>query len=271
MSFCYDTCMPKGNPETYDFSAFDDSHLRFISKLRSHVRLWYPAIAGIFLISFSGYHLVFFIFGIASFVLCFYLLRWSNITPGDIFARQNGLTRPFMTDGSYYYFLYKEYKEAADSALSKTSATPWGLPMGTGELGITFFNNLDVLVWGRLSKNFPHLVIDATGNDRFFGNNIEREQLPVEQVSLEGDFPQYFRVYMEKGQQILSLQILSPDRMVNLIDKLPRFDLEIKGNHIKLYGVNMQRNSGSMKALLDILRMLDHDLKMDRLNKTKVV
>lgn len=195
------------------------------------------------------------------------LYRLCSQTPGDVFAQQNHLQRPFMKNDSYYYFLYKEYKEAADSTLAKTSAAPWGLPTGDGELAIAFFHNLDVMVWGRLSKNFPHLVIDATGNDRFLGNNINRGELPVEEVSLEGNFPDYFKVYMEKDQEVLSLQILSPDRMTGLIDNLPRFDLEIKGNHLKIYGTNLQHSAQSMRLFMQLLESLNEDLKIDRLDK----
>lgn len=257
----------------YDYSAFDDRKLRRISIIKSHLRyVVLVGLVGLLLLSFGTIHWTLTLAGILcitfAFPLIVFVLR--SQTPGDLFAKQNNLSRPFMKNDSYYYFLYKEYKEAMDSALSKTSAVPWGLPIGNGELGITFLNNLDVLVWGRLSKNFPHLVIDATGNDRFIGNNVDRDELPLERVSLEGDFPEYFKVYMEKDQEVLSLQILSPDRMANMIDKMPKFDIEIKGNHIKVYAVNMQQNSEAMRSFMSILEKLDEDLKINRLNNIKV-
>jgi hypothetical protein len=255
----------------YNFSAFDDGKLNLTSKIRPFIKyLSFVGLAGLVLVS-VGISPVLFTPGILLLIVMLATLyRLCGQTPGDVFAKQNHLKRPFMKNDSYYYFLYKEYREAADSALSKTSAAPWGLPIGKGELAIAFFYNLDVMIWGRLSKNLPHLVIDATGNDRFLGNNIDRKELPLEQVSLEGNFPDYFKVYMEKGQEVLSLQILSPDRMVNLIDDLPKFDLEIKGDHIKIYGVRMQNSSQSMHFLMGVLQSLDVDLKIDRLNKIKI-
>lgn len=259
--------------KNYDYSAFNDRTLLRISIVKSHLKhISLVGLAGILMLAFGAFHWALILGGLLCiiFAVPLILIALRSQTPGDFFAKQNKLSRPFMKKDSYYYFLYKEYKEAMDSALSKTSAAPWGLPIGNGALAIAFFNNLDVLVWGRLSKNFPHLVIDATGNDRFLGNNIDRDELPLEQISLEGDFPKSFKVYMKKGQQVLSLQILSPDRMANLIDDLPKFDIEIKNDHIKVYGVKIQESSATMKSFMNILEKFDEDLKIEHLNKIKV-
>ncbi len=258
----------------YDYTAFDNKKLRILSLIRFHLKqIGLVGVAGLGLLLLGAVSWILISIGLLfiAFSVILFFVGLRGEAPGNVFARQNNLARPFMKNDSYYYFLYKEYKDAMESALTKTGAAAWGLPIGGGELGIAFFNNLDVLVWGRLSKNFPHLVIDATGNDRFLGNNIDRKELPLEELSLEGNFPEYFKVYMQKSQQILSLQILSPDRMVNLIDKMPRFDVEIKGGHIKIYGVNIQNNSQSVRAFMNVLQTLDEDLKIDRLNKIKVV
>jgi hypothetical protein len=255
----------------YDFSAFDNDKLKLASKLNLHLKhLGILGLVVLVLLSIIISPLLFAPGLVALAILLLMLLRLCSQAPGDVFARQNQLRRPFMKTDSYYYFLYEEYKEAMDSALSKRGAVPWGLPVDSGELGIAFFDNLDVLVWGRLSKNFPHLVVDATGNDRFLGNNIDHKQLPIEKVSLEGNFPDYFKVYVERGQEVLSLQILSPDRMAGLIDHMPKFDLEIKGNHIKIYGVKIQQSSESMRAFMKVLQSLHDDLKISRLQDTRV-
>jgi hypothetical protein len=255
----------------YDFSDFDDDKLRLRSKLNLYLKhISILGFVAVILLSVLTSPLLFVPGFMALAILLLMLLRLCSQAPGDVFARQNQLRRPFMKNDSYYYFLYKEYKEAADSALTKQGAAPWGLPIGNGEVGIAFLNNLDVFVWGRLAKNFPQLVIDATGNDRFLDNNINQKKLPVEPIALEGNFPDFFKVYMEKNQEIISLQILSPDRMANLIDIYPYFDLEIKGDHIKLYGVGIQKSAETMQSFMRVLKSLDKDLKIDRLNKIKV-
>lgn len=269
--------MPKedtvvGSAKQYGFSAFDDKSLRRASKIRPLIKYFgFAGLAGLIFVSVSISTLILTPGLVLVVVLLLVLYYLFDRLPGEVFAKQNNLRRPFMKNDSYYYFLYKEYKEAAESALSKKGGVPWGLPIGQGEYAIVFLDNMDIFVWARLAKNFPHIVIDSTGNDRFIGNNIDQPELPIEQVTLEGNFPDYFKVYMEKGQQIISLQILSPDRMASLIDNFAKFDLEIKGNHIKFYGVGLQRNSQGMRFLIDILQMLDEDLKIDRLNKIKVV
>lgn len=258
---CYSVAM-------YDFSAFDSKRLKAFTFLYRHNILL--LFLGIFLL-LAGTRVSFlFVLGSITVVVSGYLaLFGSAAIPGNVFAKSNHLARPFLKRSSNYLFLYEEYKHVKQSALFKGGEVVWGLPVGGGEYGMMFLKNGDVVAWARLSKNFPHLVVDARQNKRAFGNNMQRKKLPVMQLQLEGSFPSYFKVYAERNQQVLALQVLSPDRMAVLIDKFGQFDFEIKDNYLKLYAVNAQKDAASMKNLVATLETWAHDLKIERIDRMK--
>lgn len=73
----------------------------------------------------------------------------------------------------------------------------------------------------------PHLVLDARW-DRFHSRS---SLLPdCEKIKLEGDFPDYFTVMMQKGSSAESLSILSPEIMQQLISLDSTYSLELIGN-----------------------------------------
>lgn len=210
-------------------------------------------LAGIAVIAASG---ALFLFG-SSFIL------------GNVFARRNNLARPFLAESSSYLLLYEEYKKVKHLALFRGRGLAWGVPVHDVEYGIIFLENGDAVVWARLRQDFPHLVIDALGNKRLFTSNIQKENLPPQRVTLEGAFPKYFNVYIERGKQVLALQILSPDRMAMLIKKLRQFDLEIKDGYLKMYVVGVQKSSVYMQSFVALLGDLANDLKIERISKIK--
>jgi hypothetical protein len=73
-----------------------------------------------------------------------------------------------------------------------------------------------------LSKEYPHLYLDSKANGR------ERVLYDASQkVQLEGNFNQYFDLYVPDGSQAGALTVFSPDVMARLIDHGRSFDLEI--------------------------------------------
>lgn len=73
----------------------------------------------------------------------------------------------------------------------------------------------------------PHLVLDARW-DRFHARaNLLTD---CEKIELEGDFPDYFTVFMQKGSSAEALSILSPDVMQRLIELDSTYSLELVGN-----------------------------------------
>ncbi len=253
----------------YNFTDFDSKILHWLSFVYSHLKALFfigviIIIAGIWFKAALALSLF-----IGIFCGGLYLFGGSVI-PGNAFARRNNLSRPFLTRSSNYLFLYEEYKNVKQSALFKDGELVWGLPIHDSEFGLMFLSNGDVVAWARLQQNFPQLVIDATKNSRLIRDNIQKRKLPSQQLHLEGDFPKYFKVYAEADKQVLSLQILSPDLMATLIDKLEQFDFEIKGKHLKIYVVGAQKNQSSMRSLISVLETLAKDLKIERMNKIQI-
>lgn len=93
--------------------------------------------------------------------------------------------------------------------------------------------------WGyvavRLSNLLPHIVLDAEGNNGFFGSNLpiffDRDQ----HLGLEGDFDKYFRLYCPSGYERDALYLFTPDVMVRFIDNAAELDVEIIDDWVYFY------------------------------------
>ncbi|GAA4170178.1 hypothetical protein GCM10022287_07720 [Gryllotalpicola koreensis] len=78
----------------------------------------------------------------------------------------------------------------------------------------------------RLPAPLPHLVLDASSNDR------ARSDLPMrlngaQRLSLEGDFDKTFRLYAPDSYERDALYVLTPDVMAVLVDAAAGFNVEI--------------------------------------------
>lgn len=79
----------------------------------------------------------------------------------------------------------------------------------------------------KLKNNLPNIILDASQNDKFLGTDIPVDfQDFTKEYVLEGHFPDYFRVFAHDAASIETLQLLSPDLMIKLIDQLPNFNME---------------------------------------------
>lgn len=76
-------------------------------------------------------------------------------------------------------------------------------------------------------KRYPHIYLDGKVNGRDDSYSSKQE------VRLEGNFNEYFKLFMPDGSAAGSLTVLSPDIMQLFIDIGKPFDIEIKEN--KLY------------------------------------
>jgi len=78
-----------------------------------------------------------------------------------------------------------------------------------------------------LQNNVPHLVLDS----KFSALQIVGEQ----EISLEGNFQDYFTLYTQEGFHIDALQIFTPDVMSKLLDQEGKYDLELVGSDLYIY------------------------------------
>jgi hypothetical protein len=87
----------------------------------------------------------------------------------------------------------------------------------------------------RLDRAMPHIVLDATGNDRTFGSSIPMPIARDQRLSLEGDFDNHFRLYCPTGYERDALYVMTPDLMALLIDDAGDLDAEIVDDLFYLY------------------------------------
>jgi hypothetical protein len=128
--------------------------------------------------------------------------------------------------------------------------------------GATFFSGIDI----HLPKLLPHIYLDAYQNNRL-GRRPEFVYDKEDQISLEGNFDQYFKAYAPKQHKVLVLSILSPDVLEKLMTCVYKYDIEIIENHVRLIvrGEQVSRNEviqeDLLKAATIVMKEIDHRLK----------
>jgi hypothetical protein len=87
----------------------------------------------------------------------------------------------------------------------------------------------------RLDRALPHLVLDATRNDRTFGSSIPMPIASGQTLSLEGDFDRHFTLHCPNGYERDALYVFAPDLMALLIDETGDLDVEIVDDMLFVY------------------------------------
>ncbi|SEB49079.1 hypothetical protein SAMN04489806_0836 [Paramicrobacterium humi] len=85
-----------------------------------------------------------------------------------------------------------------------------------------------------LPAPLPHLIVDATSNDRL-GSDLPTGVDPRQRISLEGDFDRWFRAYAPASYQTAALYVLTPDVMAALIDVAAGYNVEIVDDRIVFF------------------------------------
>jgi len=125
--------------------------------------------------------------------------------------------------------------------------------IGSGKSSQTFYFTIADVV---LPKTFPHIILDSNKNRGGFRN------IPggYENLKLEGDFDNYFKLYVVKGQEIDVLSIITPDVMQTLINADQQQDMEIYGNNLFFIGINDERSPAAMRTLLHSVSLLSAEI-----------
>lgn len=96
-----------------------------------------------------------------------------------------------------------------------------------------------VFVWV-LPARLPHIVVNATANERARRSNMTSLRPNVDKFQFEGTWGSRYDVYADPSEQILALQLFTPDVLSVLYNELPSADIEVKDNKIWIvqrYGV----------------------------------
>ncbi|WP_141933874.1 hypothetical protein [Microbacterium sp. SLBN-146] len=157
----------------------------------------------------------------------------------DRFARANGMTYlPGISNPSLPGMIF-------DIGSSRQSLD---LVRGTSPRFVEFANyrfttgsgkNSTTHEWGyvavKLDVPLPHIVLDALGNNSFFGSNLPVSFGKDQRLSLEGDFDRYFTLSCPKGYERDALYLFTPDIMARFIDNAAALDVEIVDDWLFLY------------------------------------
>lgn len=87
----------------------------------------------------------------------------------------------------------------------------------------------------QLDRNLPHIVLDSLKNNFWKLSNLPANFARNQQLSLEGDFDKYFKLYCPNGYERDALYVLNPKLMALLIDFAQTADIEIVDNKLFLY------------------------------------
>jgi hypothetical protein len=115
-----------------------------------------------------------------------------------------------------------------------------------------------------LPNKYPHIILDAKQNDMIV-SSLHRTFPDNKEFVLEGNFPDYFRVF-SATTPVETLQILSPDLMVRLIDYPKRADIEIIGDQLLLICNFKYVNKNIFKMLFESAEQILKDLGVDANN-----
>ncbi len=86
-----------------------------------------------------------------------------------------------------------------------------------------------------LSRQLPHMVLDAKKNNGFGITNLPDTFNRGQKLELEGNFNEHFTLYCPKEYERDALYVFTPDLMALLIDNANAFDIEIVDNQLYLY------------------------------------
>lgn len=127
--------------------------------------------------------------------------------------------------------LYYSKKRSEVGMLKGESGTRYGYTIGDrlhyGEQS-GVFSGIDIT----LPASLPNMYLDGKRGD---GSTGPRHFMPKDQqISLEGNFGNYFTFYAPKGYQVLALSIMTPDVMQTLLREVPDCDIEFFQRHIRI-------------------------------------
>lgn len=119
------------------------------------------------------------------------------------------------------------------------SATDRFLDMGNYQYVTGSGKNSTTHSWGflalHLDRRLPHMVLDSTANNGWFGSNLPSAFKKDQVLALEGDFNTHFTLYCPKEYERDALYVFTPDLMALLIDEAAPFDVEIVDDWMFVY------------------------------------
>lgn len=117
-------------------------------------------------------------------------------------------------------------------------------------------DNSCIILRLELPRVFPHVVFDSQYNQ----DGVRRFIGKLQNVELEGDFNNSFKVYIEENMQIDAMSVVAPNAMMNLLDHNKNIDVEIYKNTLYFIATSPNINESMMKILLEATQPFIKDL-----------
>jgi len=114
--------------------------------------------------------------------------------------------------------------------------------------------------------HLPDIVIHPKSAIDFIGLGADWKPNGTKAISLEGNFNDYFKVFIPEGSEVETLQILAPDVMTDLIDNYKEFIQEFYSNAMYVISTKVIRDKASFLNLVSLIDKL-YDKVLPTLNE----
>jgi len=155
------------------------------------------------------------------------------------FASANNLK--LITDKQTVDYAGIVFSQGYNQKINEAFLLPNGSEIGNYQYTVGTGRNRRTYYWGymriKLKRHLPNMLLDSKKNNFINGKFSNLPQLfdKSQVVKLEGDFNNYFTLYLPKGYEKDAFYILTPDVMVALIDHGAHFDMEVVDDMLYFY------------------------------------
>lgn len=108
----------------------------------------------------------------------------------------------------------------------------------------------------KTKDNLPEIIIHPKSVTDIIGFGDEWKPNGTKNISLEGNFNDYFKVYAPENSEIETRQILAPDVMADLIDNYKEFIQEFSGDSMYVISTKVIQERASFMNLLSLIDKL---------------
>ncbi len=91
---------------------------------------------------------------------------------------------------------------------------------------------MDSLMRLQLSSNLPHIIVNLRDNEKTRRSNMTSCMENAIEFQFEGTSGVYYDAYTANGNQVVALQVFTPDVLEVLYNKIPNADIEIYGSYV---------------------------------------
>lgn len=111
-----------------------------------------------------------------------------------------------------------------------------------------------------LDAALPHMFLDGKQN------GVNYAYSGSQRLQLEGDFNDYFSLYIPDGSQVEALSVFTPDVMQTLIAGGRPFDIEINGRTVYVVATRSLYDPQQLPAALEFLLSIDKEFEQKEAN-----